>query len=75
MIDGYMSIKEVSQKWGITPRRIQVLCSEGRIKGAAKLGREWAIPSNADKPIDGRVSTGEYRGWRVSKGKTNNENT
>ncbi|MDE7205810.1 MAG: helix-turn-helix domain-containing protein [Lachnospiraceae bacterium] len=67
MIKGYMSIKEVSEKWGITPRRIQILCFEGRIEGAAKLGREWAIPTNADRPIDGRVTTGAYRNWRNSK--------
>ena len=31
MIDGYMTVKEVAEKWGVTPKRIQVLCAEGRI--------------------------------------------
>jgi acyl-[acyl carrier protein]--UDP-N-acetylglucosamine O-acyltransferase len=50
----YLSVKEVSGKWGITARRIRVLCSEGRIEGATKIGRSWSIPENAVKPIDGR---------------------
>lgn len=37
---------------------------EGRIPGAAKLGREWAIPDKAERPEDGRVLTGEYKNWR-----------
>lgn len=64
MIKGYMSIKEVAEKWKITPRRVRVLCETGRINGASKLGREWAIPSDAERPIDGRVTTGEYKNWR-----------
>ena len=64
MIDGYMSIREASEMWDVSTRRIQVYCSEGRIDGAAKLGREWAIPSDAEKPDDKRVITGQYRNWR-----------
>ena len=64
MIEGYMNIKEAASRWEISVRRIQVLCSEGRIDGAAKLGREWAIPINAVKPSDNRVTTGKYKGWR-----------
>ncbi len=33
----YLSVKEVSKKWGITDRRIRVLCSEGRVEGATKI--------------------------------------
>lgn len=67
MIEGYMNIKEASEKWEISPRRIQVLCSEGRIDGASKLGREWAIPIDADKPTDNRVTSGKYKGWRKKR--------
>ena len=52
MIEGYRTIKETAELWGITPRRLQVLCADGRIEGAAKLGREWAIPVDAEKPAD-----------------------
>ena len=56
----YMTIQEASQLWGITSRRIQVLCSEGRLDGVVKFGRQWAIPVNAEKPIDARVKSGKY---------------
>ena len=64
MIDGYMSIKEASELWNVSTRRIQVYCSEGRIEGAARLGREWAIPLTAVKPGDQRISSGKYMNWR-----------
>ncbi|MBC8591148.1 Fic family protein [Wansuia hejianensis] len=59
----YISIKEASEKWRISDSRIRVLCREGRIVGAIKIGRNWAIPFNAVKPIDGReVIKKEYHG-------------
>lgn len=64
MIDGYISVKEAAEKWDITTRRIQILCSEGRISGVARLGREWAIPCVAQKPEDKRTKTGKYKNWR-----------
>jgi len=56
----YLSIKQTSEKWGISVRRIQVLCSEGRIPGATKIGSYWAIPSDAEKPNDERIKSGKY---------------
>lgn len=56
----YITIQEASEKWGITSRRIQVLCAEGRIEGAKKFGRQWAIPADTDKPEDARIKTGKY---------------
>ena len=49
MIDGYMTINELAEKWGVTPRRIRAMCANGQIEGAAKLEREWAIPSSVEK--------------------------
>lgn len=69
MINGYMSINEVAEKWGLSPRRVRVLCTSGRIEGAAKPGREWAIPIDAERPTDERVTTGEYKNWRQKKTK------
>lgn len=57
----YMTIQDASRLWGITCRRIQVLCSEGRLPGAVKFGRQWAIPSDAIKPDDARIKTGKYK--------------
>ncbi|WP_104803270.1 DNA-binding protein [Blautia marasmi] len=64
MIEGYTTIKVIAEKWGITPRRVQVLCSEGKISGAVKFGRDWAIPIDAKKPEDKRITTGKYKNWR-----------
>ena len=64
---GYLSIKQTSEKWGISRRRIQVLCSEGRIPGATKIGSYWAIPVDAEKPSDMRMTTGQYVDWRKNK--------
>lgn len=64
MIEGYTTIKEIAEQWGITPRRVQVLCNKGKVSGAVKFGRDWAVPQNAEKPEDGRVTTGEYKNWR-----------
>ena len=50
----YLTTVEMSVLWNITPRRIGVLCSEGRINGAIKKGKTWLIPSNATKPSDAR---------------------
>lgn len=58
-MEGYMTIKQAAKKWDVTPRRIQKLCTDGRIEGATKFGRDWAIPADAAKPEDKRVTTGE----------------
>lgn len=60
----YMTVKEVSMKWGISERQVQVLCRNGKIEGVSKLGRNWLIPNEAEKPIDKRVTSGEYKNWR-----------
>lgn len=57
---GYVTIKETAEKWGIGARRINTLCSEGRIKGATKIGNMWVIPSVAEKPKDERIKSGKY---------------
>ena len=50
----YISAREAADKWGISQRRVAVLCSENRIKNATMLGNMWPIPSSAKKPIDAR---------------------
>lgn len=53
----YMTLKEASERWGITPRRINYLCSTGRIPGAIKMTTIWLLPKDAVKPVDGRRKT------------------
>lgn len=63
----FLTIKEVAEKWNVTPRRIQKMCADGRIPGAKKFGRDCAIPADTEKPIDARVKTGQYRNWRKNQ--------
>ena len=51
----HMTIAEASEKWGISQRQVQHLCTLGSVEGAVKFGRAWMIPMNAKKPIDGRT--------------------
>lgn len=50
----FMSAREAANKWGISQRRVAVLCSEQRIAEATMVGNMWIIPSTAEKPIDAR---------------------
>ena len=51
----FLKIDEVAKQWGITPRRLQTLCAQGKIEGATRFGRAWMIPKSAPKPADGRT--------------------
>jgi len=50
----YISAKEAAKKWGISERRVRILCSEGRVDGVLRTSWAWNIPSDAPKPGDGR---------------------
>ena len=54
-----MTVKQAAEKWGISDRRIRVLCAEGKISGAYQEGRGWKIPADAEKPMDGRYKSKE----------------
>lgn len=51
----YLKIDEVAAQWGISSRRLQTLCAQGKVQGAARFGRAWMIPKNTPKPADGRT--------------------
>lgn len=70
----YLSIRQVSEKWGLGTRRIQTLCIEGRIEGATKIGSYWAIPADAEKPKDERVTSGKYIKKSADKGEAKDDN-
>ncbi len=67
----YMTIAQAAEKWGIKSRRVQTLCSEGRVPGAKKFGMVWMIPEKTEKPVDARIRTGKYIGVSQSRKKTN----
>ena len=51
----YMNAKEAADKWGLSVRRVQALCEQGRVDGVERLGNVWLIPKRAEKPLDGRT--------------------
>ena len=60
IIMNIMSSADAAIKWNISRRRVEVLCSQGRIEGVQRLGGMWIIPENAQKPADARVKSGKY---------------
>lgn len=57
---GYLSIRQTSEKWNLSARWINDLCKAGRIPRAIKIGSYWAIPEDAQKPVDARIKSGKY---------------
>ena len=55
----YITVKQAAEKWGISDRRVRILCSEGKIPGVYQEGRGWEIPYDATKPTDGRYKIKE----------------
>lgn len=51
----YMTTSDAAKKWNISERRIRQLLTEGRIEGAIKIGGNWNIPADAEKPLDKRI--------------------
>ena len=61
----YLTTMEMSKEWGISSRRIAVLCEQNRINGVIKKGKTWLIPQDSIKPADARKYNHGQRG--VSK--------
>ena len=67
-----MTTKEASERWGISERRVRVLCSEGKIAGAVQEGRGWKIPIDSQKPSDGRFKSRESIFEQIDRNVDNN---
>lgn len=52
--------KEIALEWGVSYRSVNDMCSKGKIPGAIKVKKSWQIPDDAQKPVDGRISSGKY---------------
>ena len=50
----YIKVSKAAEKWGISARRVRLLCAEGKIDGVVRHGNLYMIPENAMKPLDGR---------------------
>ena len=62
----------VKDRIGLLDRRIRILCVEGRIPGAFKMGAYWSIPDDTEKPKDKRIKTGRYIKEKSDYEKQNN---
>jgi len=57
----WLTPEEAGTQWGIKARRVQTMCSNGKILGAVRKGRIWLIPKNTPKPIDGRTRAAKQK--------------
>ena len=71
MDEQYIEAGMLAEIWGVTKRRIQMMCSRGEIAGARKEGNVWVVPADSKKPVDKRVVSGDYRKERVEVDRTN----
>ena len=55
----YISVKQAAERWGLSDRRVRLLCEQQKIEGVIKNGRSYNIPVNAIKPADGRNLRGK----------------
>ena len=64
-----MTVKEAAEKWGLSERRVRVLCAQGKIPEAQHEGRSWRLPDAARKPDDGRYHKAESLFMRIDRKK------
>ena len=57
----YMTTKQAAELWGMSDRRVRILCADGKIPNAVKVGKAYQIPSGTSKPTDGRTKQVEPR--------------
>jgi hypothetical protein len=64
----YITTKQAAEIWGISDRRVRILCAEGKVSGALKQGKSYRIPAEAQKPLDGRLRRDKTPSGKVSAG-------
>jgi hypothetical protein len=60
----FLSSVDTAERWNISVRRVALLCEQERIPGAFKIGANWTIPADAEKPPDARIKSGKYIGFK-----------
>lgn len=63
----YITVSETAKKWGVTPRRVQMLCNEQKISGAVRFGPVWKIPVSAVLPKARKQKSGGGKGLPMPK--------
>lgn len=51
----YMKATQTTKQWGISDRKVRILCQQGKIEEVIQKGRSYLIPCDTVKPIDGRT--------------------
>ncbi len=59
-MNGYMSAREASYKWGVSESRVHKLCQQGLVADVKRFGRSWLIPEDVEKLADTRIKSGKY---------------
>lgn len=54
-MEGYIKVSEAAERWGLSSRRVRLLCANGRIEGIVRKGNLYFIPANATQPVDART--------------------
>ena len=54
----YIKVSQAAEKWGLSARRVRLLCAQNRIDGVIQKGKLYMIPEDAPKPIDARALKG-----------------
>ena len=62
-----MKTSDAAKLWGISPRRVQILCDKGKVNGAFRMGKTWIIPKDAPRPLDGRTKAAKQQAQREVK--------
>ncbi len=55
----YISVQQAAEQWGLSDRRVRLLCEQGKIEGVIREGRSYRIPADSVKPLDGRILRGK----------------
>lgn len=50
----YLTVTQAAEKWGVSPRRVRLLCANGEIDGVIRKGKLYMIPAETEKPLDKR---------------------
>jgi len=63
-VEDYMSTREAADAWGMSMASVLRLCNLDRVPGAGKVGHGWIIPKTAGRPVDARITTGKWVGYK-----------
>lgn len=61
MMQGYVSVQQLAEKWQVTPASVYSMCKAGKIDGAYKSKGHWYVPYNSTRPADSRLRSGKYK--------------